>query len=116
MVPSTGTFASPANSNPPNQFNSQIFYGTIDGFLNSTGNLSPNNWDLSLFKNIPLASEQRQLQLRWEVYNVFNHTQFAGVNNAARFDVAGNQVNAQFGQVTSARTPRVMQMSLNFRF
>jgi hypothetical protein len=75
-----------------------------------------NNWDMSLFKNIPLASEVRILQLRWEVYNVFNHTQFSGVDAAARFDPAGNQVNPTFGTVTSSRSPRVMQLSLKFLF
>ena len=31
------------------------------------------NNDVALFKNIPMG-ETRSLQLRWEVYNVFNHT------------------------------------------
>jgi hypothetical protein len=75
-----------------------------------------NNWDISLFKNIPLRSEGRYLQLRWEFYNAFNHTQFSGVNTTARFDAAGNQVNTQFGQVTAAREPRLMQLSLRLTF
>jgi len=75
-----------------------------------------NNWDLSLFKNFPLRSEARHFQFRWEAYNAFNHTQYAGVNSTARFDPQGNQVNAQFGQVTSTRSPRVMQGSLRFTF
>src|SRR5439155_690611 len=58
-----------------------------------------NNWDLTLFKNIPFNGGRRRAQLRWEIYNVFNHTQFATVDSAARFDAAGNQVNARFGQV-----------------
>jgi hypothetical protein len=75
-----------------------------------------NNWDLSLFKNVPFKSESRAIQFRWEVYNVFNHTQFSGVDNTARFDAQGRQVNTQFGLLTAARSPRVMQGSLNFRF
>ena len=75
-----------------------------------------NSSDLSLFKNFPLKSETRMLQFRWEIYNVFNHTQFSGVDTTARFDTAGNQVNAQFGRITSTRLPRVMQFGLNFRF
>ena len=75
-----------------------------------------HNWDVSLVKNIPLGGSDRALQIRWEVYNVFNHTQFAGVNTAARFDTAGQQVNPQFGQITSTRTPRIMQASINVRF
>jgi hypothetical protein len=74
-----------------------------------------HNWDFSLFKNIPLA-ERTRLQLRWELYNAFNHTQFDGVDATARFDPAGNQINTRFGQVTSARNPRQMQFSARLTF
>jgi hypothetical protein len=75
-----------------------------------------NNWDLTFLKRIPLGSEQRSLQFRCEMYNAFNHTQYLGVDSAARFDVAGNQVNQRFGQVTSTRLPRIMQFGLHFYF
>jgi hypothetical protein len=40
-----------------------------------------NNWDMSLFKNIPLGNnESRYVQLRLEAFNVFNHPQFWGIN------------------------------------
>ena len=74
------------------------------------------NFDISFFKTIPLASEKRSLQLRWEMYNAFNHTQFNSVDTTARFDAAGNQVNTRFGEVIGARNPRRMQASLRFRF
>ena len=75
-----------------------------------------NNWDLSLFKKFPVKGEERYFQFRWEMYNAFNHTQYSDVDATARFDPQGNQVNARFGQVTSARSPRVMQGSLRFTF
>jgi len=81
-----------------------------------------NNWDISLFKKIPLKSETRYLQFRWEIYNVFNHTQFSGVNTTARFDddptstTFKQQVNTAFGQVNAARNARVMQGSLRLTF
>ena len=43
MIPSSGLISGAANNNPPNQFRPQIFYGTLDTFLNSTGVLFPNN-------------------------------------------------------------------------
>ena len=46
-----------------------------------------SNWNATLFKIIPLGKETRTLQLRWEAYNAFNHTQFLGVDNGARFDL-----------------------------
>ncbi len=75
-----------------------------------------NNWDISLFKRIPLKSETRELQMRWEMYNAFNHTQFSAVDTTARFDATGKQVNTRFGQVTGTRAPRRMQASLRFSF
>jgi hypothetical protein len=39
------------------------------------------NWDMSIFKNIPPGSnEQLLLQLRLEAFNVFNHPNFRGAN------------------------------------
>jgi hypothetical protein len=41
-----------------------------------------NNTDLSIFKKIPLGDrdKNRYIQLRLEAFNVFNHTQFSGIN------------------------------------
>ncbi len=74
-----------------------------------------NNWDFTLYKNFPIT-ERTRLQFRWELYNLFNHTQFSAVDNNARFDSQGRQVNGQFGQVTAARSERQMQFSLRFDF
>lgn len=74
------------------------------------------NWDISFFKNIPLLSEKKKLQFRWEMYNAFNHTQFDAVDNTARFDAQGRQVNTRFGEIIGARAPRRMQASLRFSF
>lgn len=39
------------------------------------------NWDLSLFKNIPIGkNEARYIQLRLEAFNAFNHPNFASIN------------------------------------
>lgn len=74
-----------------------------------------NSWDTGVFKNFPVG-DFGKLQFRWEMYNAFNHTQFAGVDTTARFDSKGAQVNTQFGQFTSARSPRIMQFALRFSF
>jgi hypothetical protein len=78
-----------------------------------------NNWDLTFMKKFPLKSESRSLQLRAELYNAFNHTQFAGVDTFANFDntVASHpQVNGDFGHVIATRQPRVMQLSIRLEF
>jgi hypothetical protein len=74
-----------------------------------------NNWDLALFKTFPVR-EALRLQLRWELYNAFNHTQFSAVDATARFDPAGTQVNARLGELTAARTARIMQLALRVYF
>jgi hypothetical protein len=73
------------------------------------------NTDLAFFKNIPLG-EVRGLQLRWEIYNVFNHTNFTDINGAMVFDAAGNQTNSAFGTPRAARAPRIMQVSVRLNF
>lgn len=59
-----------------------------------------NNWDTSLFKNFAIHGERVQGQFRAEAYNVFNHTNFSGVDTTARFNAAGQQTNTTFGQYT----------------
>jgi len=74
-----------------------------------------NNHDLSIFKNF-VVREGKEFQFRWEMYNAFNHTQFDAVDNAAQFNPAGQQVDTNFGKVTSTRQERRMQFSLRFTF
>jgi hypothetical protein len=71
---------------------------------------------LSFVKNFAIR-EPMKLQFRAEMYNAFNHTQFSGVDSTSRFDAQGLPItNSTFGQVTSARTPRQMQLALRFVF
>jgi len=74
-----------------------------------------NNWDLSLSKRV-LFGEDKYVQFRTELFNAFNHTQFSGYDNGARFDAAGNQINANFGAYNGAREPRRIQLSLRVMF
>lgn len=70
-----------------------------------------NNWDVAIAKRIPLRSEKRYLRFRAEFFNAWNHTQFSGLDTTARFDPAGAQVNPTFGAFTSARPPRIIQLT-----
>jgi hypothetical protein len=75
-----------------------------------------NNWDMSLFKNMPLT-ERWHAQLRVEAYNLFNHTQFSGVNTSAQFNTAGALTNGTtFGSYSSATNPRQLQLALRIWF
>ncbi len=49
----------------------------IRGSRDTIRNSGFQNWDMSLFKNIPLGSnEARYIQLRLEAFNIFNHPNF----------------------------------------
>jgi hypothetical protein len=74
-----------------------------------------NDWDISFFKNVPLA-ESRSVQFRVETYNTFNHPQFNTVNNTAQFNQAGKQVNALLGQIDGDYLPRQIQFAIKFVF
>jgi len=67
-----------------------------------------SNTDFAVLKTIGL-SETRRIDFRAEFFNIFNHTQF--------FNPDGNfSDGSQFGQITQARDPRLMQFALKFFF
>ncbi len=87
------------------------------------------NFDLSLEKKF-ILSESVNIQLRADAFNVFNHTQFSGVNNTINFksltdptvtnlpfkaDGTINNING-FGTVSGARDPRIMQLVVRIVF
>jgi hypothetical protein len=75
-----------------------------------------NNFNISLFKDFSVL-ERMKFQFRAEAYNAFNHTQFSTVNTTPKWTYATGVVTAaQFGQITAARDPRVMQMALRVSF
>lgn len=76
-----------------------------------------NNFDWSLFKNIPIVGESKYIQLRFEFYNVWNHTQFNTVSIAdASNKVNGNAASSNFGRVTTAFNPRLIQLAAKLYF
>lgn len=101
-------------------FNTSVFARPAKGNFGNAGlgivrNPGITNFDATLFKRFPWK-EKRAFELRWEAYNVFNHTQFSAMNTTATFNAAGTQVNTAFGQATAARAPRIMQVAVRFRF
>jgi len=66
------------------------------------------NFNWSLFKNIPIKEGGPSLELRFEYFNVFNHTQFNNIDQ--------NSGDGNFGQVTTAYDPRTLQLGAKFKF
>ena len=71
---------------------------------------------MTFLKHIPLGREARSFEVRWEMYNAFNHTQFGQIDTTAQFDPNGKQVSGRFGQVIASRPSRVMQLGLRLAF
>ena len=91
----TGAFALPA----PGTFGTggrNILYGP-----------GLENLDAGLFKQIPLH-EQRRIEIRWEVFNSLNRPNFFNPN--ASFQ------STAFGRLTSANSPRIMQIAAKLYF
>ncbi len=65
--------------------------------------------DFTMSKNIRLA-ESARLQLRAEVFNIFNHTNFRG------FSSLNNTGGANFGRIGTVRDPRTMQFGAKISF
>ena len=66
-----------------------------------------NNWTLGLHKDTKLR-ESMNLQIRIESFNTFNHAQFS--------TPVGTFTSGQFGDVTGAAAPRIMQVAAKITF
>ena len=67
-----------------------------------------SNTDFAVLKTIALG-ETKRIDFRAEFFNLFNHTQFYNPDGST-------SDGGQFGQVTQARDPRLMQFALKFFF
>jgi hypothetical protein len=56
------------------------------------------------------------MQLKLEAFNVFNHTQFTGVNSTFTYNAAGVNTNANIGALTGERGPRIVSLELRVQF
>lgn len=102
-----------------------------------------NNHDLSILKSFPFGGEGKyRLQLRVEMFNFLNHTQFSGVNRTTNVTNGAGQTGAAifnnytgltitnntrpagnasvlgtfFGEYNAARDPRIIQLAAKFYF
>jgi hypothetical protein len=115
------------NANAPHTFlqwyNTACFQSTpspIPAFVpNVPGNGSrgaingppTKRFDFSLFKNIQLGrgDSSKSLQLRMEMFNVFNHTNFRGIAST-------NVTSTVVGQINTVRDPRTIQIGAKLFF
>jgi hypothetical protein len=96
-------------------------FGTLGH--NSLRGPGRDNWNMSLFKSF-VFSESRgsRMELRFETFNTWNHTQFNGISNGLSYHLNPHfgkylpDSGQQFGQVTSAFEPRILQIGLKLYF
>lgn len=80
-----------------------------------------NNFDLIFSKTTMLWNETSNLELRFELFNAFNHTQFTAVDlnlNDIVYDENGkpDPLKSSFGKYTAAAESRVIQLGVRLRF
>lgn len=66
-------------------------------------------WDFAVHKKIPIT-ESKYFQFRAEIFNIFNHTNF--YNPDGHF----SDGPTEFGRITQAQDPRLVQFALKFYF
>jgi Carboxypeptidase regulatory-like domain len=93
-VPTTGAFVQNCTLGTFGTANRRFFHGP--GF---------NNTDFGISKRT-VIKENYAFDLRFELFNIFNHAQFT--------NPGGNITDSSFGIVTNARDPRIGQVSAKF--
>jgi hypothetical protein len=79
------------------------------------------NVDFSINKNWKVG-ERYGVQFRAEMFNVFNHANFTGLDNGLSFQGTasdanfGRSLNGNFGRLGGDTGPRVLQFGLKFTF
>ena len=144
LNPRTGTAETPPNVVGNVYFSTASFVAQSPGMLGNSGRNffhgpGINNFDFALFKDTRLT-ESKMLELRFEFFNLFNHTQFSGINSTINFNrlplpIAGDPgftvtnlpvftsdgrvteaTKNGFGTVSGARDPRNVQLVVRFVF
>jgi hypothetical protein len=93
--------------------------GANQGFGNARKDavLGPGrtNFDTSLYKSFAIT-EGSHIELRFESFNTFNHTEFNGLGSSMNRDYATGALQNNFGQVTSTWDPRTLELGGKFVF
>lgn len=92
-------------------FDTSCFAAPLTGYFGNSGRAplngpGINNWDVGIEKNFAIpVREQTRLQFRAEMFNTFNHAQFGLPNQ-------NTGAGANFGRISGARAPRLIQLGL----
>jgi len=109
----------PAGVQGPRLFNSDAFaapQGLTYGNAGRNVLTLPHrtNYDMGLFKNFAVH-EEMHFEFRAEAFNIFNHTQWSAIDNAACYG-ADNCSASTFLTPVAAHNPRILQLGAKFVF
>lgn len=96
----------------PQWFNTSAFAAPPPGFFGNAAVgsiMGPGtvNFDMALYKDFHFK-ERNTIEFRAEFFDIFNHTNFSGIST--------NFGAGDYGQVTSARDPRIIEFALRYEF
>jgi hypothetical protein len=126
--PRDGVFTYNGHTRPNHYFNPNPSFSAAAPFtLGNAGRNyfhgpGVNNFDWALHKVTNLHGEKAQLELRFEFFNLWNHTQFTATPGGAgsfHGSVSGNFVSSNFGRSTGASNPnnsRIIQLGAKIIF
>ena len=109
FTPGSLDFANPRSGKP--YFNTSLFSQETLGQLGTSPRRffhgpGINDWDIAIEKNTKIT-ERASVQFRSEFFNAFNH---------AQFNTPSGNLDGNFGVVTSAALPRIIQFALKVLF
>jgi hypothetical protein len=96
-----------------------------DSSIGAFNGLGYRNWDASIMKKFNMGGEgRRYAQIRFETFNVFNHTEWSGINLTPTFspttgaitNLAGPTNIFGYGALNAVRTPRNVTLGAKFYF
>lgn len=73
------------------------------------------NFDAALDKKVSIR-EKVALRLRFQAFNVFNHTEFNSIGSTYLFNAAGINTNSTTGQYTDTQPARQMALTIRLEF
>ena len=93
-------------------FNTDAFAAPPFGFFGNAGTgliqgPGEQTWNWALFKAFPIK-ERAKIEFRVEAFNIWNHPNFDAVSTALG--------SANFGEITRAMEPRILEFGLRFDF
>ena len=103
----------PAHQTPQQWLNPAAFQQPVAGTFGNLGNdsvLAPGlfTMDMALSRIFRVRGEQQKLEVRSEAFNILNHTNLGPPTLTLN--------NGNFGQITTANDPRILQFALKYIF